>query len=151
MNIKIARCFTFIGPYLSLDASFAISQFLKSIFENKPLVVKNGQYTYRSYLYAADMITWLWTILFCGKACRPYNVGSNQSISVSKLAKLMIEQIAPNHPILINPMNQNEIPVAKYYLPDITRTQQELNLDQTVDLPSAIIKTFQWHRSLLCK
>ena len=33
------------------------------------------------------MAVWLWTILLRGKACYPYNVGSDQEITISQLAE----------------------------------------------------------------
>jgi dTDP-glucose 4,6-dehydratase len=49
--------------------------------------VKGNGKPYRSYLYASDLTVWLWHMLERAHPNQPYNVGSNESISVEDLAK----------------------------------------------------------------
>ena len=84
---KIARCFAFVGPHLTLDIHYAIGNFIKHYIDETNIVIKGNGLVYRSYLYAADLCIWLYTILLKGTVCEPYNVGSDEYFSLYEIAK----------------------------------------------------------------
>jgi len=140
MDVSIARGFTFIGPYLPLDIHYAIGNFLRDGINGGPIIVKGNGAPLRSYLYAADLAIWLWTIFFRGKSCRPYNVGSNQAISIIDLAQLVSVIFNCDFEIQgVQKVTRAQNP--EQYIPSVDRAKEELGLDIYVNLEDAINRT----------
>jgi dTDP-glucose 4,6-dehydratase len=141
---KIARCFTFVGPYLPLDIHFAVGNFIRDALNGGPIVVQGDGTPRRSYLYASDLTIWLWTILLRGKSLRPYNVGSRYSTSISELARSVASEFSNKVSIDIQGTPDCQRPTERY-VPDTQRAQQELDLKETITLEEGIRKTKEWH------
>lgn len=151
-EMKIARCFAFVGPHLPLDAHFAIGNFIRDGIKGGPIVIQGDGTPQRSYLYASDLAIWLWTILFKGRHLHPYNVGSDEGISISDLAQVVSRQFQP--PTVITTLGKQDCnkPIERY-IPDITCAKEELNLDVRIPLEKGIqytIENYQQHFSI-CK
>jgi dTDP-glucose 4,6-dehydratase len=145
LEFKIARCFAFVGPFLPLDAHFAIGNFIRDALVGGPIRVNGDGTPFRSYLYAADLAAWLWTILCRGTSARPYNVGSDEAMSVGEAA----ERVAQVHPgerlevqVAVRP-TPGRIP--ERYTPNIRRAVDELGLSVAVPFPEALRRTVRWH------
>jgi dTDP-glucose 4,6-dehydratase len=146
INTRIGRCFAFVGPHLPLDAHFAVGNFIRDALAGEPIRITGDGSPLRSYLYAADLMIWLWTILFKGAPGRAYNVGSDESISILDLAKRVLIACETESQIIVTKRPApNALPLR--YVPDTSRARTELGLDQKIDLASAIIRTAQWLKS----
>ena len=147
IEMKIARGFAFVGPYLPLDIHFAIGNFIGDSLAGGPITVKGDGTPYRSYLYAADLAIWLWTILLIGKNCRPYNVGSSKEISIKDLADTISRFSTPALPVIMQTEAKPGIP-AERYVPNTVRARDELGLTESVSIDNAIKRTIMWNESL---
>ena len=143
MAAKIARCFTFVGPYMKLDANYAIGNFIGNVLRNEPILVRGNGTPYRSYLYAADLAIWLWTILVRGKSGRPYNVGSAHEFTIAEIAKTVACFLKDKKEVQILERSSSIKP-AERYVPSVLRAQTELDLKQNIDLREAIGRTISW-------
>lgn len=150
INVAIARGFCFVGPHLSLEARYAVGNFIRDGLDGKPIVVQGDGTALRSYLYAADMAIWLWTILLCGESCRPYNVGSEEAISIAELANIVADSFQPRPEVQILGSPTPGKP-AERYVPSTRRASSELGLRQWIDLSEAIQRTVAWHSENLRK
>ncbi|MDI6839394.1 MAG: NAD-dependent epimerase/dehydratase family protein [bacterium] len=144
IEAKIARCFSFVGPYLPLDIHYAIGNFIRDALKGGPIQVNGDGTPYRSYLYAADLAIWLWTILIKGKSCEPYNVGSDEAITIKELA-YMVRDCFKNKPEVIIKKKPKVGVKPERYVPSVKKAKSQLGLDVKVDLMTAIKKTISFH------
>lgn len=142
----IARCFTFVGPYLPLDAHFAIGNFIHDALAGGPIQVKGDGTPYRSYLYTADLAIWLWTILLRGELGRAYNVGSDMPVTIAEVAQRVAAvcgltgQVQIAHPPTCSAALER-------YVPAIERANRELGLAVWIPLEEAVQRTWAYYRS----
>lgn len=145
LPVKIARCYAFIGPFLALDSHFAAGNFIKNLLDNEDIIIQGDGTPYRSYMYSADLVIWLWTILFKGENNSPYNVGSNKSISIAQLAKLISQESIEKeiNVVIKEPVATNQ-PLR--YVPNIDKASNDLNLKIYTDINTSIKKTIHFNR-----
>jgi dTDP-glucose 4,6-dehydratase len=143
---KIARCWAFCGPHLPLDAHFAIGNFIADVIAGRPISIGGDGTPRRSYLYAADLAIWLWTILFRGPALVPINVGSAHDISIRELAEAVVKTLAP-HTVVHVAKHAVHGAAPSRYVPSVDRAAKLLGLRPVASLEDAIQKTFTWATS----
>jgi nucleoside-diphosphate-sugar epimerase len=143
-EVKIARCWAFVGPHLPLDSHFAIGNFIRDAMNGVPIKIGGDGTPLRSYLYAADLTIGLWTVLFKAPSGRAYNIGDEKSISISELAHTVRDIIENDLPIEIVKSPIAGQPVLQY-VPSTARAASELELKPSIDLREAIKKTALWH------
>ena len=119
LETKIARCFAFTGPYLPLDDHFAAGNFVRDQLRGGPIQV-NGDGR-RSALIRTPRNVWLERILFRGRSCRPYNVGSDEDVAIAELAAT-VAGLRPGTAVRIAAKPVPGAPVERY-VPDISRAR----------------------------
>lgn len=142
LRTQVARCFAFVGPYLPLDAQFAIGNFIGDCLAGRPIQIGGDGTPFRSYLYAADLAVWLLTILVLGDG-RPYNVGASEAVSIADLARTVAATLGGGEVRIARAPVPGQ--AASHYVPDVARAAT-LGLTPYTSLPDAIERTAAWHR-----
>lgn len=140
LQVSIARCFSFIGPHLPLDGLFAAGNFIRDATAGRPIEVRSDGRAVRSYLYAADLAGWLWTMLLSPRSSGIYNVGSDRPVTIAQLAEMVAA--AARVPVLFAESGPT---APSRYVPCIERARTELGLTVSVPLEEAIRRTLHWH------
>lgn len=144
LDCKIARCWAFCGPHFPLDRHFAVGNFVGDVLAGRPIQINGDGTPRRSYLYAADLAVWLWTMLFRAPALVPFNVGSALDVSILELAQTVARILNPSTEIRVA---RQPIPgVAPLrYVPCVDRAREVLGLRQTIGLEECIRRTARWY------
>jgi nucleoside-diphosphate-sugar epimerase len=136
-DFKIARCFAFAGPHLDPDAHYAIGNFIRDAVSGKPLTIQGDGTPHRSFLYSDDLVTWLTKILLDGKNSTPYNVGSDEDLSIKELATKIIKILNLSNEIVIKSAPTAGKPVERY-VPSIDLAKKDLGLKVYTSLDDSI-------------
>ncbi len=145
LNVKIARCFSFVGPHLPMG-HYAIGNFLQNALKGDKITIEGDGTPIRSYLYMSDLTVWLWHILLLGAPGSPYNVGSDQSYSIKTLAELIRTSTNTNEEVEVK-RKENKHAHRSCYVPNITKASNELGLRVWTSLPNALKRHIKWQQN----
>jgi nucleoside-diphosphate-sugar epimerase len=138
------RCFSFLGPHLDLDSSFAAAQFLKSALQGQPIRVSGTGQAVRSYLYPTDWVIALITLMLQQNQAAIYNIGSIEAVTISQLAQKIARTFGGLDVVIENgssPVASKSLSGLDRYLPSIDLIQSELQWAPRVMLDEAIART----------
>jgi nucleoside-diphosphate-sugar epimerase len=140
-KVSIARCFTFVGEFLPRNSQYVAGDFIKSILNNQNLNIKADHQVIRSYMHEEDLVRWLLKIInYSNKNCPIYNVGSDDAISISKLASLLSKK----YNLGIDSTNiKFSKAIFDKYIPNINKAKKKLKLRINQSSLDAIIKTIK--------
>ena len=138
-----ARMFALVGPRLPLDGQFAIGNFFADALAGRTVDLNSDGTPVRSWMYAADMAAWCWTLLARGRAGIGYNVGSEEQASLWDAAHRIAALATPPVPVT---RAKEPVPGAlpQRYVPSIAMAREELNLEPWIPLDDALARTWSW-------
>jgi nucleoside-diphosphate-sugar epimerase len=142
--IITARAFTFIGPYQSIDAPWAINNFIRDTINGNDIRIRGDGSTRRSYLYGSDAAVWLLKIAVAGNNGDIYNVGGEEVISHSEVAHALAK-LCSNRPDIIF-TGTSAVHDRKFdFFPDLSFGKSILNLKQAFNVSLSLERSIQWH------
>ena len=137
LDVKIARCFAFAGKHLPRTIHYAIGNFIQNCLDGKPIVINGDGTPLRSYMYADDLVEWLFAILDRGEPGRPYNVGSDKALSIRELAASVRSILGVKNEIVVKG-KPDSAKLPSVYVPVIERAKYELGLELKTSIESSI-------------
>jgi dTDP-glucose 4,6-dehydratase len=144
LNISIARCFNIVGEFIPRDSNFVIGNIIQNILDKKKITIKANYKVIRSYMYSDDLAKWLLKILYSSNInCPIFNVGSDDAISIHKLADFL----AKKYKVKITKSDRISNVVIDKYVPNIQKAKKQLNLKVSSNSYDSIVKTIRLIKS----
>lgn len=143
----ILRPFTFLGPFQSLEAPWAINNFINDGLKGRPIRILGDGRAVRGYLYGADLAAWTIRALTNGTSGQLYNIGSPQGHTLREIAERVALNFSPRPEIILNASllpNQTQ----NRYLADINKICSDQGVALSTGLETAIERTVQWFSRL---
>ncbi len=137
-DVKIARCFTFVGKNLISD-KYAVREFILSILNNKPIIMKSNFKVYRSYMHEDIMSKYLIKILLKENLrSRIFNVGSEDKVDLNQLGKILAKKYKLQ--FVDKKIIKKE---ADFYVPNISRLKKNFQFKNNQSSLDSILKTIK--------
>lgn len=133
--VKIARLTQTLGAGIDYNDSRVAAQFMRSVIENKDIVLKTEGKTRRPIVYISDAVSGIFTILLKGQAGESYTVANKKTIAtIRETAEMIAHSIAQDKIKVVF-----DIKVPKEYAPNLnlnlnTDKLESLGWKTTVDL-----------------
>lgn len=142
VDVRIARIFNTYGPGMDLDDGRVITNFLKAIIYNKPMIINGDGSQTRSFCYVSDQVNGLVKLMNLSSLnydYQPINIGNpTTEYNLLDLAKLFQTIFNPNVSIEFRVAQEND---PKVRCPDISRAKELLDWSPKISIQEGIIKT----------
>ncbi len=142
IDTRIVRIFNTYGPRMRLDDGRVVPNFLKQALHQQALTIYGDGSQTRSFCYASDLIDGIYRLLL-SEEHDPVNIGNPFEISIKEFADTI-------NALTKNPAGIEYVPGERgesdpqRRKPDISRAQQILGWQPTIDLQDGIQRTIPY-------
>ncbi len=144
-SVSIARLFTLVGKRILVNSDYAITDLINQAknINNKQIILNSSNDVYRTYMNTDDIVRWIIKILInASPNCDIYNVGSDEIITVAKLAKLIAKHYKKT--VCINRKIGLKNKKIDFYVPSIKKAHKNLNLKITKRIDQSLLDLYNY-------
>ena len=145
VDTRIVRIFNTFGPRMRLDDGRVVPNFFTQALRGEPLTVYGDGSQTRSLCYVDDLVAGMLAVLD-GPDPMPFNVGTQDEVTVLELARLVQEVSGSPSGIELRPLPQDD---PRQRRPDTTRAREILGWQPRVPLVEGLRRTLEYFRASL--
>ena len=150
-SIKVARCFSFIGPMIPLDIHYAVGNFIADGLAGRPVTIRGTGRDVRSYLYLSDLVVWLLAMLCSDDQFEVYNVGSEDARSIYDVAMMVASCFPSTTGVYAKNLQAPETSAPSYYVPSTIRAREKLKLLARINFEDGVKRTVSYYSRAIAK
>ena len=149
--IKIARPFNVYGPYLNLNDGRVIPDFMRNAIEKSEILIHSDGSPTRSFCYVSDAIRAFFKLLFSKHDGIICNVGNDEEISISNVAKMIQKIIGKS--ISIKTIKSNDPNYTtdnpQRRCPDLSLIKKSINYTPRINFEEGLNRAYNWYKGNL--
>ena len=145
-DVRVVRIFNTYGPSMAVNDGRVVSNFIIQALTSKPLTIFGEGKQTRSFCYVTDLIRGLIGIAFLPKTIdTPVNIGNPNEFTMIELAEQVLRLTKSSSPLLFKELPKDD-PLQRK--PDISRIQELISWEPTIDITQGIELTIDYFRGL---
>jgi UDP-glucuronate decarboxylase len=145
LDLKIVRIFNTYGPYMDINDGRVITNFIKQIMSDKPLIIYGDGSQGRSFCYVDDMVDGL-IAMMNSKEQGPVNIGNPYNeFTLNELVQEFEMVVDRQLSVKFIEATEND---PKQRKPDITKANSLLSWQPKIKLEQGIKKTMLYFKKL---
>ncbi len=142
VDTRIVRIFNTYGPRMRPDDGRMIPNFMRQALRGEPITVYGDGSQTRSITYVDDLVRGILTVLD-GSDPLPFNIGSQDEITVLELARLIQRMTGSQSEIVMRELPQDD---PKQRRPDTSRARSVLGWEPRVSMEDGLQRTLEYFR-----
>jgi dTDP-glucose 4,6-dehydratase len=146
LPITITRPFTFIGPFQSIEKTWAFNSVVREALLNNKIRIYGDGKIKRGYMYGSDMAAWILCMLANPTKTNIYNLGSDKAITLTEIASLVSSTLQSRTAITYE-NHMGSLVNNSDWIPDTSRAKNQFPFNEPMALSTAIKKTINWHQN----
>lgn len=143
VDTRIARIFNTYGPRMLEDDGRVVSNFIVQALRGKPLTLYGSGEQTRSFCYVDDLVEALIRLMNVADVHEPVNLGNPGEFTIRQLADEVIKMCGSDSEIEYLPLPEDD---PKQRQPNITRAQELLGWNPTIQLREGLLKTVKYFK-----
>lgn len=148
VDVKVIRIFNTYGPRMQPNDGRVVSNFIIQALTNKDITVYGDGTQTRSFCYVDDLVSGVFLMMRKNNFPGPVNLGNPSEITISELAKEIIDLVGSNSKIIHKDLPLDD---PKQRCPDISLAKKNLKWSPKYNRKNGLKKTIQYFESLLKK
>ncbi len=145
VETRILRIFNTFGPRMRLDDGRVIPNYMRQALAGEPLTVYGDGSQTRSLCYVDDLVGGALAV-FGGPDPMPFNIGSQNEVTMLELAKVVRDAIGSQSEIRFDPLPVDD---PRQRRPDLTRAREILGWAPTTPLADGLARTVDYFRTVV--
>jgi len=147
LRIKVARIFNTYGPRMHPDDGRVVSNFIVQALEGRPITIYGDGSQTRSFCFVSDLIEGFVRLMNSPDAVTgPINLGNPREMTIRQLAEAVIRLTGAKSELVVKPLPADD-PLQRQ--PNISKAQQLLNWEPSVELEVGLQRTIDYFRARL--